>query len=352
MFHLILTACITGSSEDCAPILLPEAETGTRTECEAQAERIADAWLKDRSGLIGAGTECQPTEELTALPLQQVAPGIHVYLGDPVQMEDSADGKIANLGAVIGEASVAVIDTGVSRAQGQELYAAIRRLTDLPVSHAILTHMHPDHALGTSVFKEAGAEILGHAAMPMALDVRAQSYLDSIARLYPPEEVIGTEITLPDRTVADRDSIDLGGRGLSLQAAGTAHTDNDLTAFDEATGTLFAGDLVFRELAPVIDGSLIGWLEWLEVSPKPTPRVIVPGHGAVTDSWAEAIGPQTEFLTALRDATREAIAAGAPMSEAVPQVTKSLQDKKDAWNSFSETAARDATAAYKELEWE
>ncbi|RMC35735.1 quinoprotein relay system zinc metallohydrolase 2 [Paracoccus alkanivorans] len=352
MFHLILTVCLAGSSEDCAPILLPQAEAGTRAECEARAGRIAESWLKGRSGLVGAGSECLPTGELTALPLQQVAPGVHVYIGDPVQMEESADGRIANLGVVIGEASVAVIDTGVSRAQGQELFAAIRRLTDLPVSHVILTHMHPDHALGTSVFKEAGAEILGHAAMPMALDIRARGYLDSITRLYPPAEVIGTEITLPDRTVADRDSIDLGGRSLSLRAEGTAHTDNDLTVFDEATATLFTGDLVFRELAPVIDGSLTGWLQWLEVAPRPVPQVIVPGHGAVTDSWAEAIGPQTEFLTALRDATREAIAAGAPMSDAVPQVTKSLQDMEDTWNSFPETAARDATAAYKELEWE
>ncbi|RNF34867.1 quinoprotein relay system zinc metallohydrolase 2 [Paracoccus methylarcula] len=352
MFHLILTACIAGSPEDCAPILLPEAEAGTRAECEARAERIIDLWLKDRSGLTGAGAECRSTEELPALPLQQVAPGIHVYIGDPVQMEESADGRIANLGVVIGEASVAVIDTGVSRAQGQELHAAIRRLTDLPVSHVILTHMHPDHVLGSSVFKEAGAEILGHAAMPMALDVRAQGYLDSVARLYPPEEVIGTGITLPDRVVEDRDRIDLGGRSLSLRAEGTAHTDNDLTVFDPETATLFTGDLVFRELAPVIDGSLIGWLQWLEVPPRPVPRLIVPGHGPVTDSWTEAIGPQAEFLTALRDATRDAIAAGVPMSDAVPRITKALQDKQDAWNSFPQTAARDATAAYKELEWE
>lgn len=352
MFHLILTACIAGSPENCAPIHLPEADTDTRPLCEAQANRISEAWLEGRSGLIGAGAKCQPTEDLTALPLEQVAPGIHVFIGDPVQMEDSADGRIANLGVVIGEASVAVIDTGSTRSQGQELYAAIRSLTDLPVSHVILTHMHPDHALGTAIFSEAGAEVLAHASMPRALEFRAQSYLDSMTRLYPPEDVIGTEIVLPDRTIEDRDTIDLGGRALTLQAEGTAHTDNDLTVYDETTATLFTGDLVFRELAPVVDGSLTGWLQWLAESPQPPPRLFVPGHGAVTSSWAEATGPQAEFLTALRDATRQAIAAGAPMSEAVPQITKSLQGHKDAWNSFSQTAARDATAAYKELEWE
>jgi hypothetical protein len=40
------------------------------------------------------------------------------------------------------------------------------------------------------------------------------------------------------------------------------------------------------------------------------------------------------------------------MSVAVPEVVTSLQGLADGWVEFPETIARDATAAFKELEWE
>ena len=40
------------------------------------------------------------------------------------------------------------------------------------------------------------------------------------------------------------------------------------------------------------------------------------------------------------------------MSQAVPEIGAALAPLSGAWNSFDMSAARDATAAYKELEWE
>ncbi|MEH6787880.1 MAG: quinoprotein relay system zinc metallohydrolase 2 [Paracoccus sp. (in: a-proteobacteria)] len=352
MFYLILTACLAGPSGSCGPILLPQGDAATRQECTAQARRISEAWLSGRKGLRSGGTACVATADLPALPLRQIAPGILLFQGDPVQLEDSPDGRIANLAAVVGDASVAVIDSGVSRAQGQQLYAAIRRVTDRPISHLIVTHMHPDHAMGSAVFAEAGAEIVGHRALPRALEARASTYLDNMARLFGPQAMIGTEVLAPDVVVGNRLTIDLGGRVLQLNAAQTAHTDNDLWIRDQATGTLFTGDLVFRDLTPIVDGSVLGWLDWLARPPRPAPPLIVPGHGAISDEWTAAAGPQIRFLKALVDQTRQRIGEGQPMSQAVPQIGKALAPMADGWNSFDMSVARDATAAYKELEWE
>ncbi|MER8387753.1 hypothetical protein NKJ46_14615 [Mesorhizobium sp. M0166] len=37
-----------------------------------------------------------------------------------------------------------------------------------------------------------------------------------------------------------------------------------MTIFDSATGTLFAGDLVFVGSLPTLDGSLLGWLRQMD----------------------------------------------------------------------------------------
>lgn len=181
---------------------------------------------------------------------------------------------------------------------------------------------------------------------------RGPVYLENLARLYEPQEWVGTQIVPPDRTVATTDRIDLGGRTLLLAAWPTAHTDGDLTVLDETTGTFFAGDLLFRHLAPVLDGSLRGWLKWMDESAPTDARLIVPGHGEPASSWSQAAAPQYRFLKALAEETTRHIQDNVPMSEAVPRIGKAMSGLRDSWEAFDETVARGATAAYKELEWE
>lgn len=352
MFHLIIGVCLAASGGDCGQILLPQGDSPDLAGCQGRAADLARAWLADNPDLTGGAVECRANADLPAAELRRIGPGIHVHLGSSHQMEDTPDGRIANLGVVVGRDGVAVIDAGVSRAQGQALYVAIRRLTDLPVRHLVLTHMHPDHVLGAEVMAEAGAEITAHHALPQALQTRADSYLGALARLYPPPEWVGTRVVMPDVTVQDRHVIDLGDRSLTLRAWPAAHTDSDLTVLDSATATLFTGDLLFRDLTPVLDGSLRGWLAWMDSDPAAGVALIVPGHGPVSESWADSVAPQQNFLKALAAETIAAIDAGLALSQAVPVIAKALQPMQNSWNSYQETVARNATAAYKELEWE
>ncbi|WP_207470902.1 quinoprotein relay system zinc metallohydrolase 2 [Paracoccus fontiphilus] len=350
MIFAILSACLSADPHSCGPVTLVGHPFPTVEACRAAAPRIASDWLKDHPALVRDALACTPAADLPALPVRQVADGVHVHLGPVAQFEDSPDGWIANLGFVIGPDSIAVIDAGASRAQGQALFAAIRRISDKPISHLVITHMHPDHAFGAEVFREAGAAILGHERLADALQGRGRTYLDNLTRLYGPGPMIGTRVVLPDKAVGGSLDIDLGGRVLSLTAAPPAHSDNDLTVLDRATGTLFAGDLVFRDLTPIVDGSLPGWLDWMAV-PQDA-GAIVPGHGPVAQNWDEAVSAQRDFLTALHRATREALDAGLPMSEGVPAIVDALAPLAGRWKSFPESVARDATAAFKELEWE
>lgn len=241
---------------------------------------------------------------------QKIADGVYALIGKTENFSRANGGDIVNTGFIIGPDGVIVIDTGPSRAYGQQQRAAIARLTPRPVVQVILTHAHPDHVLGGQAYP--GVPVAALPATRTTLGQSGDALLSNLYRLVG-DAMLGTEVRLPTADAVDG-APTIAGRKLRLIAR-HGHTDADLMVLDEATGTLFAGDLVFFQRTPTTpNADLPAWFATLDALARQPFTALVPGHGPVTRDQA-GIAQTRDYLAWLREQLQGAARRGLDMPE-------------------------------------
>jgi len=283
-----------------------------------------------------------------ALPVTEIAPGIYVHQGAHEDLSEGYHGDICNVSFIIGDKGIAVIDTGGSFKVGQQLHEAIRKVSSLPILYVINTHVHPDHIFGNAAFIQDKPAFVGHAKLADAMERRRETYM-RINSNWLGKDFAGSEIVKPTLLVQDQLELDLGNRKLQLTAYPTAHTNTDVTVMDSQTATLWAGDLLFVERTPSIDGDLKSWLMVIERLQAIPAQQIVPGHGAVVKDGKTALNNEQRYLSTLLNDIRTSIKKGEVMEKAMDTAAASEKDK---WVLFDIVNRRNVNNVYPALEWE
>lgn len=241
-----------------------------------------------------------------------------------------------------------MIDSGGSKHTGDQLLAAIRRISPLPIRYVINTHVHPDHTYGNAAFQNGTTHFVGHEKLATNMLLRKEQYEKLNARLLGADGAASPTIP-PDTLVHAEQTLDLGHRILQLQARKVAHTHTDLTILDTQTNTLFAGDLLFAQRTPVVEGDLKGLIAVLEQINQQPYSLIVPGHGLESSDQKTIIGNELRYLNLLLSDIRTSIKKGISMEQTMDTAAASEHDN---WVLFDIANRRNVNVVYPQLEWE
>ena len=262
----------------------------------------------------GAAQEAAPRK----VEAQQVSPSAWFVQGDAALGSPANRNFISNAGFVVTPAGVVVIDALGSPQLARELLAEIARVTPQPVTHVVVTHYHADHIYGLQEFRKRGARILAQrSALEYIHSDTAASRLRASRTDLAPWIDAHTELVVPDQWIDGATELVVGGKRLLLQPVGPAHTPEDLVILLPSEQVLFAGDMVFRGRVPLVgQADSRQWIAALDTLLKMDPKVVVPGHGALSTTAREDLQLTRDYLAYLRESMGAAARDMEPFDEA------------------------------------
>jgi cyclase len=240
--------------------------------------------------------------------LREVAPGTFAWLQPNGNLGES------NAGLVVGEGESALVDTLWDVRLTRRMLDAMSTATASdPITHLVNTHSDGDHWWGNQLLPEArritsraSAAVMGHeegapaqferlrglaatllrrsneGPLPAPVRARMHHFGSYVTWMFSPYDFTDVRLTGPTETFEDRLALEIGGRPLELIVVGPAHTPGDLIVWLRDVRVVFAADIGFIGVTPVMwAGPLANWLAAIDTIAALEPDVVVPGHGPV-----------------------------------------------------------------------
>lgn len=238
--------------------------------------------------------------------------------------------NITNSSFVIGDRSVALIDTQVNLPSAAELLRLLRSVTAKPIEYVINTHYHWDHTNGNALFKKEGATVVSSALTRDFMVSRADRQKEFLSgRGFE----LGEDPFLPEKTFEGELTLDLGNMPLRLFSAGAAETDDATAVHVVKENVVMSGDTVMTGSFPIFgqpvwDEGLQGDGQWPRTIARlleTKPAHIIPGHGPL------AYEKEIRLLLRIQDYFTQEVGALVRKGLSADAVLKELEGRLPEW---------------------
>lgn len=273
----------------------------------------------------------------------KLAEGLYAYTaeGDP------------NTGIVIGDDSVMVIDTQATPIMAQDVIRRIRKVTDLPIKHVVMTHYHAVRVLGASAY-EAENIYASQNTYDLIVERGQQDYESEVGRF--PRLFKGVDsvpgLTWPNIVFQEKMTVFMGEREVQIIHLGRGHTKGDTIVWLPKEKVMFSGDLVEYGATPYTgDAYHEDWPATLDRLQAMQPQKLVPGRGdalQTAEQCMEAVQGTRDFLNDMYGNVKAGKAAGKSLSECYADTYAVLKPKYGHWVIFDHCVPFDITRCYDE----
>ena len=280
-------------------------------------------------------------------------------------LQPNGDLGESNAGLVVGESESLLVDTLWDlRLTRRMLDAMAAPTASAPITQLVNTHSDGDHWWGNQLLpdarritsrasaavmeREAGApaeferfrrlaatlERRSAGGLPAPLRARMRNLGSYVGRMFAPYDFTDVQTTGPTETFDGRRSLEVGGRPVELIVVGPAHTPGDLVVWVPDVRVVFAADIAFVGVTPVMwAGPLANWIAAIETIAALDPAVVVPGHGPPCGlAELEQVGRYWRWLEA---SARPHFANGASAYEAAEAIATSDDFRAQPWSAWS-----------------
>jgi len=284
-----------------------------------------------------------------AMDAKLVAPNVYAIVTPSRELPNPENqGWNSNSAFIVTNAGVILFDTGSSSEIGASIKKVIAEVTDQPVRWIINSHAHGDHWLGNAAFKDTVEAIYATEQVSKNIVSEGKSWVDRFMQMTGGATGL-SEVLPPQRLIKERTKIKLGDKEIVLFPSGDSHSPGDILMWLENDKVLISGDVIYSDRMPsTLDSNLTHWIKLLGELEAMQPKVVIPGHGKVTD--VEGVIRLKNLLQAFWVAVEEGYDAGKSGYEMVPDVTAALSEFKESYPGLSEKVKRDISKVYLQVE--